>query len=113
MLPKEKKQLYKLQKRISVLLIIILFLVYWLKNKYDDVDFSEFENESLRIENYSQHSEIVKLKQENDSLRKSKEVKLEKVVVKNKINTKKEPIIKDTIIPTIEDTFKRTSQDTL
>lgn len=115
MLPKEKQRLYKLRRRISILLLIILSLIYWVKNKYDDIDFLQFENEGLRIENSEQLSEINKLKQKVDSLTKVEKLKLEKVQIKNKINkeSKKEPIIKDSIRPIIDDTSISITQDTL
>lgn len=109
----------RLRRKVSFLLILVLFLLYLLKVKFDSEEFILSENQLIHLENLEKDKEILELEKKLDSLTKvNKNPILEKSETKNKINTKKEKDIKspklykDSILPTIEDSQKTTS-DTL
>jgi hypothetical protein len=113
MLPKEKKLIWKLRRRVNLLIICLFLSLYWVKVKYDDYESIYLENESLSYDNMEKDSIITTLKAQTKPV---KEInpKIEKKESKNKINTiKKDNIVKDTIIPQIEDTSKSIVQDSL
>lgn len=99
MLPKDRVLISKLRKRIGLLSIIIFVLVYWLIQKYDDIEFISTDNEILTHELIEKESEIDSLKRTIDRMTKKepkKEInkKIKKQQPKQIIDTIKE---KDTV----------------
>ena len=114
------KTLIRLRRKVSILLVLVLFLLYLLKVKFDSESFILDENHIFYLENLEKDKEISKLNQKLDSLTKLNNSSiLEKNDIKKKINTKKEEskkipkLITDTILPNIEDGQKTTPPDTL
>jgi len=113
------KTLIRLRRKVSILLVSVLFLLYLLKIKFDSEKFILEENQIIFLENLEKDKEISDLNHKIDSLKKLSGPILEKIDTKKKINTKKEEtkkiptLITDTILPTIEDGQKTTPPDTL
>lgn len=68
MLPKDKHLIYKLKRRISILIVVILSLVYWLRLNYHDLDWKNSEVEILQYEITEKDNEIKSLKSKIDSI---------------------------------------------
>lgn len=113
------KTLIRLRRKVSILLVLVLFLLYLLKGKFDSEKFILDENQIIFLENLEKDKEISELNHRIDSLTKLNLPILEKIDTKKKINTKKEEskkipkLINDTILPTIEDGQKTTPPDTI
>lgn len=72
MLPKDRQQINKLQKRNAILVIIILFLMYWILQYH-------YNNQYLIYENKEYTNQLLLKDKIIDSLKKS--VKIEKPIV--------------------------------
>ena len=110
------KRVDKLRRFVGILSILVLFLLYLIKIKFDSEKFTMDENQMIFIENLEKDKKISLLNYKVDSLTKiiNKPI-LEKIDTKNKINTKKDKKIPKLIndsIPT-ENVQKNTPSDTL
>ena len=97
MLPKDR-QIWKLKRKISILIITSFALVYWIRLNYSEIESHRYEVESLNMDVLEKETIIRDLKEKLDSINKVKIQTIQKP--KNLINNKK--IIlekKDTVIP--------------
>ena len=111
------KRVDKLRRFVGILSILVLFLLYLIKIKFDSEKFTMDENQMIFIENLEKDKKISLLNYKVDSLAKiiNKPI-LEKSDTKNikKDKDKKIPkLITDSISPTIENGQKVTLTDTL
>lgn len=91
MLPKDKHLIYKLKRRISILIVVILSLSYWIRINYYDLDWKTSEVEILQYEISEKENEIKSLQSKLDSIKISTVVKnIEKPKII--INTKKKEL---------------------
>ena len=109
MLPRDRRIAEKYRKRMSMSVIIILILTFWLIRKYDDVSYLESDREMFEHELLDKDLEISKLENKIDSLSKPKEI-----VVEEKLPVKTRRIVQDTIkqLPKVE-IIKEIESDTL
>jgi hypothetical protein len=113
------KRVFKFRRLVGILSILVLFLLYLIKVKFDSEKFILDENQIMFLENLEKDKEILILNQKLDSLTKiNHKPVLEKIDTKNKINTKKEKekkipkLINDSISPS-ENAQKNTLSDTI
>lgn len=106
MLPKDKQLIWKLKRRISILIFIIFGLFYWIRISHLDMEYSDSQVQSLTMDLIEKESQINKLQSKLDSLRKpvliKKPEKVDFKINKIKVNIKKDSTIlipkHDTII---------------
>lgn len=98
---KERIRIARLRKMLAFSLVCLFFSLYWVRMKYMDEEFADFQ-----IESY--HQEIINLETENkrlqflvDSISKSKVTNIEKTKSKILINTKQVVKTTDTTLPKI------------
>jgi hypothetical protein len=103
MLPKDKKIILKLRRRISFLILIILLMFYWVRTKYINQDFIESELEYKEYQIDEKDSVILVLKSKLDSVKKPIYKKTQNI--KPKVTKKDTPQKVDTL-KVIEDTTK-------
>jgi hypothetical protein len=103
MLPKDKKIILKLRRRISFLILIILLMFYWVRTNYINQDFIESELEYKEYQIDEKDSVILVLKSKLDSVKKPIYKKIQKI--KPKVTKKVTPQKVDTL-KVIEDTTK-------
>lgn len=111
------KRVDKLRRFVGILSILVLFLLYLIKIKFDSEKFTMDENQMIFIENLEKDKKISLLNYKVDSLTKiiNKPI-LEKSDTKNTKKDKDKKITKlitDSISPTIENVQKVTITDTL
>lgn len=102
MITQDKQIISRLRKRISLLIILIFSLCYWIRINYYDLEWNSFEIDNLRQESIEKDEKITSLQKEIDSIKNNKqEVSTKKV--KNIINTKKKEIqVKPDSVKTVE-----------
>lgn len=94
MILNERRKTEKYRKRLRLSALIIVILSLWLIRKYDDVNYLETDKEMLEYEIMNKDSEISKLRNQIDSLSKSKEEEV--VVVKEPTPVRVKKTIQDT-----------------
>lgn len=88
MLPQDRQLILKLRKRISILIIIIFSLCYWIRINYYDLDWKKFELDDLRQESIEKDKKISTLQEEIDSIKNTKQKEAPIKKAKKIINTK-------------------------
>lgn len=104
MLPKDKILIARLRSRSALLITLSICLAYWIRMKYLDEEYQNWEIESLQYELSEKNSEILQLKNKiqtlNSGVRKTNDKKSSRkpkiIINTNKIETKK-----DTSLPKI------------
>lgn len=96
MIPKDKITIQKLKRRMAMLSIVILFLMYWIAQKYRDDEYCQSDNYQISLDMIEKEEEIKNLKYQIDSLTSKKIVKVENQIPKILINNKKLENKKDT-----------------
>jgi hypothetical protein len=98
MLSKDRQIIQKLKRRISILIITTLALVYWIRINYLEIESYRYEAESLNIDLIESESKIKKLNSKLDSINKVKiqTIQNTKRLINNKIIIFEK---KDTVIP--------------
>lgn len=99
MISKDKNKVWKLKRIISLLILTILLLFYWVRVNYIDMDFKNSELESMNYEIYEKDSIIKILETRIDSVFKTK---TEKTNIEIKINKKKENKTKKDTTETVQ-----------
>jgi predicted Holliday junction resolvase-like endonuclease len=85
--------LKKLKRRVAFLLVIVFFLLYWIRLLKYDLEYYQSENNILNYEMIKMESQMLKLRRDISSLKTPKE-KEKKIKI---INTKKVEIKKDSL----------------
>lgn len=88
MLPKDRQTIAKLRRRNSYLFIIIFFLAYWLIQKYNDIEYMNYEHQDIMNELFQKEKEITSLKLEISN---SKKIQLKEPEKRKKIIKREEP----------------------
>lgn len=119
MLPKDKQLINKLKRRISVLVLLSLSLIYWIRINYYDLDWKNTEVESLQHEIVEKDREIKSLQYKVDSIitsTTSKKIEIPKIIIntkKKELKPKMDSVKIDGInLPTINEIETQTNDST-
>lgn len=108
MLPQDKQLIIKLRKRISLLIILIFSLCYWIRINYYELDWKSSEIDIIRLENSEKDQQISSLQRKLDSIKNIKQevsTKKDENIINKK---KKETIVKTDTSKLIETTITLT-----
>jgi cell division protein FtsB len=108
MLPRERKTLNNIRKALALSILLLIFSIAMLINKFKDVEYLRQDNQ-MEFYDYMEKSEIqtdkiIKLEKEIDSLNKSIK-KLKEKPKKKRIQTPTYTILPDSNLTNIKDTL--------